>query len=131
MHYYLAPSTPPLNLTVTTVNNSAIKAEWNAPNLIHQNGILTEYQIDYYKMDESTPNISINLLADTHSKVITNLDINVNYCVTIRVATIAGFSTTSSPVCATTHEPGKLQILIEIVDVYYSTPSLIRTALCQ
>ena len=49
-------------------------------------------------------NITIKTINSTNKlfEVITNLDSGVSYCVAIRVATIAGVSERSSPVCTFT-----------------------------
>ena len=110
IHTYLClvPSTPPINIMVSSSSSTAIQATWNAPDLINQNGVLTSYQVKYYgsvlDTAERTSNININTL----SKTLTGLLPYVYYCVMIRVANGAGFSQFSSANCARTHEASKI-----------------------
>ena len=104
----VVPSTPPVNFTVYSISSTAIQTEWNAPELINQNGVLTSYQVKYYGsvLDtvERVLDININKLSET----LTGLLPNIYYCVMIRVANAVGFSEFSSPNCARTHEASKI-----------------------
>ena len=102
IYSYLAPSTPPLNISIESLNSSAIRVDWEPPKPIHHNGIITEYEIQYYEMHQNITLKIINNSANKLFEVMTNLDSNVSYCVAIRVATIAGVSERSSPVCTFT-----------------------------
>ena len=89
-----------------SINNTAIQAEWNAPELIDQNGVLTIYQVRYIGSELDTTERSLNLSINTMSVILTGLLPNVYYCVMIRVENGAGLSEFSSPNCARTHEAG-------------------------
>ena len=108
IHLFLVPSTPPVNFTVYSLNSTAIQAEWNVPELIDQNGVLTSYQVKYHgsvlDTAERVLDININKLSET----LTGLLPNVYYCVMIRVGNGAGFSEFSPPNCARTHEASKI-----------------------
>ena len=93
------------------MNSSALMVVWSPPIPIHHNGILTEYQIQYYEIQNATK-ITINVHAETLIKIVSDLNSNVKYCVTIRVATIAGFSNVSSPICAKTLEADTLIMIV-------------------
>ena len=95
-------------MTVYSLNSTAIQAEWNAPELIDQNGVLTSYQVRYLGLELDTTEISLNLSINTMSVFLTELLSNVYYCVMIRVGNGAGFSEFSSPNCARTQEAGKV-----------------------
>ena len=105
---FVVPSTPPVNFTVDSLNSTAIQAEWNAPELIHQNGVLTSYQIRYNGLELDTTERSLNLSINTMSVILTGLLPNVYYCIIIRVENGAGLSEFSSPKCSRTHEAGKI-----------------------
>ena len=103
---FLVPSTPPVNLTVYSLNSTAIQAEWNAPELIDQNGVLTSYQVRYNGSELDTTERSLNLSTSTLSTILAQLLPNVYYCIKIRVENGAGFSEFSSANCVRTHEAG-------------------------
>ena len=108
MHIFVVPSTPPVNLTVYSLNSTAIQAEWNAPDLIYQNGVLTSYQVRYNGSVLDSVERSLNLSINTMSLILTGLLPNVYYCVIIRVENGAGFSEFSSPNCTRTNEASKI-----------------------
>ena len=108
MLLFLVPSTPPVNLTVYSLNSTAIQAEWNAPELLDQNGVLTSYQVRYSGSVLDTTERVLNLSIDMMSVILTELLPNTYYCVIIRVENGAGLSEFSSPNCTRTHEAGKI-----------------------
>ena len=93
-------------MTVYSLNSTAIQAEWNAPELIDQNGVLTSYQVRYNGSVLDTTERVLNLSINTMSVILTGLLPNVFYCVMILVENGAGLSEFSSPNCARTHEAG-------------------------
>ena len=95
-------------MTVYSLNSTAIQAEWNAPELIDQNGVLTSYQVRYNGSELDTAERSLNLSINTMSVILTGLLPNVYYCVMIRVENGAGLSEFSSPNCARTQEASKI-----------------------
>ena len=108
IYLYLVPSTPPVNLTVYSINSTAIQAEWNAPELIDQNGVLTRYQVRYSGSVLDTTERLLDINVNTMSVILTGLLPNVYYCVMVRVGNGAGLSEFSSPNCALTHEASKI-----------------------
>ena len=106
IHLFLVPSTPPVNITVFPLNSTAIQTEWNAPELINQNGVLTSYQVRYNGSVLDTIERFLDLNINTTSVILTGLLPNVYYCIMIRVENGAGFSEFSCPNCARTHEAG-------------------------
>ena len=108
IHLFLVPSTPPVNISVYSINSTAIQAEWNAPELIDQNGVLTSYQVRYNGSALDTTERSLNLSINTMSVILTGLLPNVYYCVMIRVENGAGLSEFSSPNCSRTQEASKI-----------------------
>ena len=108
MLIFVVPSTPPVNLTVFALNSTAIQAEWNAPELIDQNGVLTNYQVRYNGSVLDTTERTLNLNIDMMSVILTGLLPNTYYCVIIRVENRAGLSEFSSPNCTRTQEAGKI-----------------------
>ena len=118
IHLFLVPSTPPINITVYSLNSTAIQTEWNAPELIDQNGILTSYQVKYNGFVLDTTERSLNLSINRTFVSLTGLLPNVYYCVMIRVENGAGFSEFSSPNCARTHEAGMVYAFGIYVNAY-------------
>ena len=80
--------------------------EWNAPTSINQNGILTIYEIQYNGIELDVMSMEVNVSVGTFSQNLTELEAGVTYCVTIRVATVAGFSQPSAPMCVRIPETG-------------------------
>ena len=108
IHLFLVPSTPPVNISVYSINSTAIQAEWNAPELINQNGVLTSYQVRYNgSVLDATVRV-LNLSINTMFVILTGLQPNVYYCVMIRIENGAGFSGFNPPNCARTHEASKI-----------------------
>ena len=107
IHLFLVPSSPPVNLAVFSLNSTAIQAEWNAPELIDQNGVLTSYQVRYNGSELELADIVLNLSINTMSVILSGLLPDTYYCVIIRVENGAGFSEFSSSICARTHESSK------------------------
>ena len=99
MHLFLVPSTPPVNFTVYSFNSTAIQIEWNAPELIDQNGVLTSYQVKYNGSVLDTAEIFLEININKLSETLTELLPNVYYCVMIRVENGAGFSEFTSKLC--------------------------------
>ena len=108
INLFLVPSHPPVNITVFPLNSTVIHAEWNAPELINQNGVLTSYQVRYNGSVLDTTERVLNLSINTTSVILNGLLPNVYYCVMIRVGNGAGFSEFSSLNCALTHEASKI-----------------------
>ena len=108
MIIFLVPSTPPINLTVYSLNSTAIQAEWNAPELLNQNGVLTSYQVRYNGSVLDAVERSLNLSINTMSIILTGLLPNTYYCVIIRVENGAGLSEFSPANCIRTHEASKI-----------------------
>ena len=109
MHLFLVvPSTPPVNITVFTLSSTAIQIEWDAPELIDQNGLLTRYQVKYNGLVLDTAERFLDRSVDTFAAILTGLLPNIIYCVVIRVENGAGFGEFSSPSCARTHEASKI-----------------------
>ena len=94
-------------MTVYSLNSTAIQAEWNAPELINRNGVLTSYQVRYNGSVLDTTERVLNLSINTMSVILTGLLPNVYYCVMIQVGNQAGFSEFSFPNCARTQEASK------------------------
>ena len=108
IHLFVVPSTPPVNLTVYSISSTAIQAEWNAPELIDQNGVLTSYQVRYNGSVLDTTERFLFLSINTTSVILTGLLPSVYYCVMVRVGNRAGLSELSSPNCARTLEASKI-----------------------
>ena len=114
IYLFLVPSTPPVNLTIFSINSTAIYAQWNAPELIDQNGFLTRYQVRYNGSVLDTTERILTININKLSEILTGLRPNVYYCVMIRVENGAGFSEFSSPNCARTQEASKIYAVSKV-----------------
>ena len=95
-------------MTVYSISSTAIQAEWNALELIDQNGVLTRYQVRYSGSVLDTTERLLDININIMSVNLTGLLPNVYYCVMVRVGNRAGLSEFSSPNCALTHEASKI-----------------------
>ena len=50
-YIFIAPSSPPENLNVTSVSSTSIRLSWTPPPAAVQNGIITEYRINVTEVD--------------------------------------------------------------------------------
>ena len=53
-HYFhlllsLAPTAPPTNFVISSVNSTALSLAWNPPPLEHRNGLITKYTLTCYE----------------------------------------------------------------------------------
>ena len=118
LRLFLVPSTPPVNFTVYSLNSTAIQANWNAPELRNQNGVLKSYQVRYNGSDFDTTERVLNLGIGRISVNLTGLLPDINYCVLIRVKNGAGFSKFSFSSCTRTYEASKICCILERIHTY-------------
>ena len=70
------------------------------------NGIITQYQLQYRRNDNSTTITSLNITNDTLTYTVTGLSSNTEYMFTVRAFTVVGHGNASNEV---TDYTGKLK----------------------
>ena len=79
---FTAPSSPPQNVVVTSVNPASLMMSWQPPFPIDHNGMITGYVINYTEVDTNIMT-SVNVSSETTQFTISVLVAYVNYSVTI------------------------------------------------
>ena len=92
---YTAPSSPPENVMVTTLDRASLNVTWQPPLEIGQNGPITSYFITYERVGELT--VTSVIVTDTEY-VISELIPFVTYSVQVAARTINGTGSLSSTV---------------------------------
>ncbi|XP_058857254.1 receptor-type tyrosine-protein phosphatase delta isoform X5 [Acipenser ruthenus] len=123
------PSGPPRKVEVEAVNSTSVKVTWRSPVPNKQHGQIRGYQVHYVKMDNGEPRgqpmIKDIMLADAQVMVISGLQPEMTYSVTVTAYTTKGDGARSKPklVSTTGAVPGRPRLLV--------SPTQMGTALIQ
>ncbi|KAG8454511.1 hypothetical protein GDO86_000939 [Hymenochirus boettgeri] len=107
------PSAPPRKVEVEVLNSTAIKVFWRSPIQNRQHGQIRGYQVHYVRMDNGEarglPLIKDVMLADAQEMIISGLQPETSYSVTVAAYTMKGDGARSKPKLVTTKGavPGK------------------------
>ncbi|XP_043909993.1 receptor-type tyrosine-protein phosphatase S-like isoform X4 [Protopterus annectens] len=100
------PSAPPRKVEVEVMNSTAIKVLWRSPVPNKQHGQIRGYQVHYVKMENGEalglPHIKDVMLADAQEMIITGLQPETAYSVTVAAYTTKGDGARSRPKVVTT-----------------------------
>ena len=88
------PSSPPQNVTVTSVNPASLMVSWQPPPMIDHNGPIT-YMIQYTRVGTNDM-MSMNVNSGT-THTISGLVAYVDYSVTVAARTVNGIGPFSNP----------------------------------
>ena len=111
--FSLAPSSPPINISVVVINSTALNASWKIPDADEHNGLLTQVEIQILGINLDTTErriiVSINDSNDsaTQFHIINGLQEFVNYSIVLSVRNAAGLSPFSVAIFITTLAIGK------------------------
>ena len=83
--HYSAPSGPPLNVTISTVNSTTVQVTWAPPAPENQNGIITLYNINV-TVSETKSGFTLN--TSTTSLNLTGLHPHYTYTFAVTAVTI-------------------------------------------
>jgi len=105
--YYIAPSSPPLNVSVTSLSPTSLFIIWDAPEAINRNGFIHTYVIElnqtqFPQLRESIRDEGNVSSGFRESRTISGLEEGVEFTVTIMAINNAGISPPSEPVIQTT-----------------------------
>ena len=111
---FVAPASPPSNVTAMTASSTSIDVMWYEVPPIDQNGVIIAYEITYTPLENFTGVIGINstnMSGSYLSVSLVGLQEYVNYSIQIRAYTIEGPGPYSNPVLQITLENSKFIFL--------------------
>ncbi|MEJ1269826.1 hypothetical protein NN561_000643 [Cricetulus griseus] len=95
------PSAPPRKVEAEALNATAIRVLWRSPTPGRQHGQIRGYQVHYVRMEgaeaRGPPRIKDIMLADAQEMVITNLQPETAYSITVAAYTMKGDGARSKP----------------------------------
>ena len=93
------------------LSSTSIRVSWGMVPAIDQNGIITEYEVDYSQIEfmEIAMYNTTRVNSTTFSTVLTDLLEYVEYSVRVRAYTSTGNGSYSDIVLVTTNQDGKLE----------------------
>ena len=113
-----APASPPDNVNAVNISSTAIRVTWEEVPAIDQNGIITQYEVEYNQttfsgatMYDTTTVNSSTLMVD-----LTGLEEYVEYSIRVRAYTSVGAGPYSDVVMERTQQDGMLHILICVIE---------------
>ena len=98
----LAPSGPPINITLRPISSTQIRASWVQPPLDERNGVIVGYDISITPEDKINQGDITSMNENILTYAINNLQPGTNYSVKIRAKTTPGAGPYSVQVTATT-----------------------------
>ena len=97
MFCYIVPHGSPLNVTLCSPSSTSINVNWNLPDPLSRNGIITKHQLNYTETSLPLNWITVQLNAST-SYLIEGLKIFTQYYVSVSAGTqLSGFGPSSQP----------------------------------
>ena len=105
-----APSSPPLNIMVTSVDPASLMVAWQPPPPIDHNGPITGYVIRYTRVGSSDM-MSVNVTSVT-AYTISGLPASTEYSVTIAAMNVNGTGPFSIPVEGRSGEDRELMPIV-------------------
>ena len=100
------PSSPPQNITVTSVNPTSLNVSWQLPPIINHNGPITGHVINYTRVGTSDTMSASVSNGTTHT--ISGLVAYVDYSVIVAARTVNGTGPFSNAVVQKSGEYGEL-----------------------
>nr|XP_045004511.1 receptor-type tyrosine-protein phosphatase delta isoform X30 [Jaculus jaculus] len=112
------PSGPPRKVEVEAVNSTSVKVSWRSPVPSKQHGQIRGYQVHYVRMENGEPKgqpmLKDIMLADAQDMIISGLQPETSYSLTVTAYTTKGDGARSKPklVSTTGAVPGKPRLVI-------------------
>ena len=129
------PSAPPQNIAITSPSSTSLHVTWDSVPPIHQNGIITHYDVEYNQstFSQVSSSLSQTVSGDIPAVMLNGLEEYVIYSVRVKAYTSIGEGPYSSPENERTLEDGILdkinrEYIFEFISVgiYIFTYSSIR-----
>ena len=108
LHVYTVPGAPPGNVTALVLSSAEIQVHWEEVPAIHDNGVITTYEVIYNSLVTVGGQIS-ELTTNTSllNATLTDLEEYVEYNISVRAYTSVGPGPYSDVVIERTLEDGK------------------------
>ncbi len=103
---YIVPSRPPVVTKAMIISPMEVEFSWLEVDLIHQNGIITVYEVDYQPLTDFGSEDVTRVNTTNTTIVLMDLHESVQYNITVRAFTSVGGGPFSNPVASVTHEAG-------------------------
>ena len=105
---YIVPSRPPAVTEAMVISPMEVEVSWLEVDPIHQNGIITVYEVDYLPLVNFSFEFTDIRRVNTTNTTIVLMDLHesVQYNITVRAFTSVGGGPFSNPVASITHEAG-------------------------
>ena len=105
---YIVPSRPPVVTEAMVISPMEVEVSWLEVDPIHQNGIITVYEVDYLPLVNFSFEFTDIRRVNTTNTTIVLMDLHesVQYNITVRAFTSVGGGPFSNPVASVTHEAG-------------------------
>jgi len=97
----IGPSASPANLRAYIRNATSIFVEWGIVPAADQNGVILSYTVTYMALPNGSPQTKL-LSALTNEVILTGLNENTNYSITVFASTAMGDGNMSLPVIVLT-----------------------------
>lgn len=109
-HYFPGPTAPPQNVVSTSKTSTSLLVSWDPVPAIHQNGLITQYDIEYNQSTflQLSSSLTETVAADNMSILLNGLEEYVIYSVRVRGHTSIGAGPYSSSQLIQTLEDGIL-----------------------
>ena len=90
--FYAVPASPPDSVTAVNISSTAIQVSWNPVSAIDQNGVITEYEVEYNQTTFSEVSMynTITVNSTTLMVDLTGLEEYVVYSIRVRAYTRVG-----------------------------------------
>ena len=88
------------------VSPTKVEVSWLEVDLIHRNGIIVVYEVDYQPMNDFESEDVTRVNTTNTTIVLMDLHESVQYNITVRAFTSVGGGPFSNPVASITHEAG-------------------------
>ena len=106
----IAPSSPPQNVVVTSVDPASLMVSWQPPLAIDHNGMIIGYMINYTEVDTNVM-MSVNINSGT-TLTISGLRAVTEYSVVIAAINVNGTGSFSDAVNGISGDPSELNKLM-------------------
>ena len=110
---YAVPASPPDSVTAVNISSTAIQVSWDPVSAIDQNGVITQYEVEYNQTTFSEVSMYTTTVNSTKLMVdLTGLEEYVLYSIRVRTYTSVGAGPYSGVVMERTQEDCKLLLTL-------------------
>ena len=106
MSYFLVPSSPPATVVAVSVSPSTIQVAWDEVPERDRNGIITMYEIQYWKSGDQAIRNNVTVGTDDLLHELDMLEDFQSYFIRVRAYTVVGAGPYSEPVTAQADQQG-------------------------